>query len=259
MFSLLNDHFVNPACHSFTFVFNSSESRLSLNATLVDSDPRRRSVVSGVISESLDEEDCEDQSVVTADQSSVATVVERSHRHVAPETISSRGPVPAGVNDFDLETQPDCFQIGDYAMDIFDYLKSKEHEFPVRDYILEQPVISKWMRSLLVDWMVEVQESFELNHETLYLAVKLVDLYLGERKLSKEKLQLLGAAALFIACKFDERIPPYIDDFLYICDGAYTRKELIEMERAVFRAVNYNLGVPLSYRFLRRYARVSNV
>ena len=161
------------------------------------------------------------------------------------------------MTDFDQETLADPFQIGDYAMDIFEYLKSKETEFPVRDYIEEQPVISKWMRSLLVDWMVEVQESFELNHETLYLAVKLVDLYLGERKLSKEKLQLLGAAAIFIACKFDERIPPYIDDFLYICDGAYTRKELIEMERSVFRAVNYNLGVPLSYRFLRRYARVS--
>lgn len=241
---------------------DSSDSRLSLNGTLVESDPRRRSVVSSVISESLDEEECDDKEndESSVNEASVATVVERSQQHLRELTERpSRGPVPAGVVDFDQETQPDCFQIGDYALDIFDYLKSKEGEFPVRDYIADQPVISKWMRSLLVDWMVEVQESFELNHETLYLAVKLVDLYLGERQLSKEKLQLLGAAALFIACKFDERIPPYIDDFLYICDGAYTRKELIEMERNVFRAVNYNLGVPLSYRFLRRYARVSFV
>lgn len=218
----------------------------------------------GMISESVDEEEDkenDDPSLVITDQSSVLTVVDRSQKqplkYRLDQISSTRGPVPEGVSDFDQETQPDCFQIGDYAMDIFDYLKTKECEFPVRDYISEQPVISKWMRSLLVDWMVEVQESFELNHETLYLAVKLVDQYLGVRQLSKEKLQLLGAAALFIACKFDERIPPFIDDFLYICDGAYTRKELIDMERSVFRAVNYNLGVPLSYRFLRRYARVS--
>lgn len=245
------------------FFSSSSDSRLSLNGTLLDSAGRRKSIVSGsVISESPDEDkENHDDASNAADQSSVVTVVDRSHlQQTAVHVIScssSRGPPPSGVVDFDLETQGDCFQIGDYAMDIFDYLKSKEGEFPVRDYIGDQPVISKWMRSLLVDWMVEVQESFELNHETLYLAVKLVDLYLGEQKLSKEKLQLLGAAALFIACKFDERIPPFIDDFLYICDGAYSRKELIEMERNVFRAVNYNLGVPLSYRFLRRYARVS--
>lgn len=67
------------------------------------------------------------------------------------------------------------------------------------------------MRALLVDWMVEVQESFELNHETLYLAVKLVDLFLTRSSkmqpekdhLTKEELQLLGASALFIASKFD--------------------------------------------------------
>lgn len=59
------------------------------------------------------------------------------------------------------------------------------------------------MRALLVDWMVEVQESFELNHETLYLAVKLVDLFLCKEVTGKEDLQLLGAASLFIASKFD--------------------------------------------------------
>ena len=59
------------------------------------------------------------------------------------------------------------------------------------------------MRSLLVDWMAEVQESFELNHETLYLAVKIVDIYLGKMTVDKDTLQLLGAAAIFLSCKFD--------------------------------------------------------
>lgn len=59
------------------------------------------------------------------------------------------------------------------------------------------------MRSILMDWMVEVQENFELNHETLYLAVKLVDLYLMEVQINKDTLQLLGASAMFISAKFD--------------------------------------------------------
>ena len=66
-----------------------------------------------------------------------------------------------------------------------------------------QPSITKSMRILLVDWMVEIQENFELNHETLYLAVKIVDLYLCKVKIQKEDLQLVGCASLFIASKYD--------------------------------------------------------
>ena len=69
-----------------------------------------------------------------------------------------------------------------------------------------QEDLTPHMRGILVDWMVGVQESFELNHETLYLAVKLVDLYLNKKQTSKDRLQLVGATGLFIACKFDVRL-----------------------------------------------------
>ncbi|XP_011064405.1 PREDICTED: G2/mitotic-specific cyclin-B3 [Acromyrmex echinatior] len=168
--------------------------------------------------------------------------------------------LPEGVQwDFDVENWLDPYQISHYAMDIFEYLKGREHLFLISDYMDRQVCLSQWMRALLVDWMVEVQESFELNHETLYLAVKLVDLYLTKMTVGKETLQLLGAASLFIASKFDERIPPMVEDFLYICDGAYTQRELIKMEMNVLKVVNFDLGVPLSYRFLRRYARCAKV
>lgn len=111
--------------------------------------------------------------------------------------------LPHGVVHFDRENWNDPYQVSHYAMDIFDYLTQQEHKYQIRDYINDQPELSKWMRSLLVDWMVEVQESFELNHETLYLSVKIVDSYLGREKVSKDSLQLVGAAALLIACKYD--------------------------------------------------------
>ncbi|XP_077265945.1 G2/mitotic-specific cyclin-B3-like [Temnothorax americanus] len=149
-------------------------------------------------------------------------------------------------------------------MDIFEYLKERERLFPIGNYMDRQVCFSpwrgarEWMRALLVDWMVEVQESFELNHETLYLAVKLVDLYLTKMTVGKETLQLLGAASLFIASKFDERIPLMVED-LYICNGAYTKRELIKMEISILKIVNFDLGIPLSYRFLWHYARCAKV
>ncbi|TGZ50930.1 G2/mitotic-specific cyclin-B3, partial [Temnothorax longispinosus] len=113
---------------------------------------------------------------------------------------------PEGVQwDFNVENWLDPYQVSHYVMDIFEYLKERERLFPIGNYMDRQVYLSQWMRALLVDWMVEVQESFDLNHETLYLAVKLVDLYLTKMTVGKETLQLLGAASLFIASKFDAR------------------------------------------------------
>lgn len=54
-----------------------------------------------------------------------------------------------------------------------------------------------------------------------------------------------------------ERCPPLVEDFLYICDDAYKRKEFLDMERCILHAIGFDIGMPLSYRFLRRYAKVS--
>jgi cyclin B len=122
-----------------------------------------------------------------------------------------------------------------------------------------QTEVNRTMRAVLVDWLVEVQESFELNHETLYLAVKLVDHYQMVKSIKKQNFQLLGATCMLIASKFDERIPPAIEDFLYICDDAYDRHDLILMEIEVLQKLNFFIGFPISYRFLRRYARCSKL
>jgi cyclin B len=158
---------------------------------------------------------------------------------------------------YDEEQKMDPSQIPDYAFDIFQYYRSREAQFKVGDYLPKQKDLSKQMRAILVDWMVEVQENFELNHETLYQGVKITDLYLDRVHVPRERLQLVGSTALFIACKFDERNPPLLDDFLYICDDAYSRDELMDMERQILITLDFDIGMPLSYRFVRRFAKAT--
>jgi cyclin A len=55
------------------------------------------------------------------------------------------------------------------------------------------------MRSILVDWMVEVAEEYKLERETLCLAVSFVDRFLSVMAVARNKLQLVGTAAMFIA------------------------------------------------------------
>lgn len=54
-----------------------------------------------------------------------------------------------------------------------------------------------------------------------------------------------------------ERCPPCVDDFLYICDDAYKREELIAMEMSILSTLKFDINIPIPYRFLRRFAKVS--
>ncbi|XP_057230956.1 G2/mitotic-specific cyclin-B3 isoform X2 [Malurus melanocephalus] len=162
--------------------------------------------------------------------------------------------VPA-VEDIDKEQLGDPYANAEYAKEIFEYMQEREEKFMLPDYMEKQTDITGDMRAILVDWMVEVQENFELNHETLYLAVKLVDHYLVEVVSMREKLQLIGSTAILIASKFEERCPPCVDDFLYICDDAYKREELIAMEISILQTLKFDINIPIPYRFLRRFAK----
>ena len=50
-------------------------------------------------------------------------------------------------------------------------------------------------------------------------------------------------------------MPPIIDDFVYVSDNAYDRNDLIRMEIDILKTVQFDIGVPLSYTFLRRYSK----
>jgi len=74
----------------------------------------------------------------------------------------------------------------------------------------QQHDITRQMRAILVDWygmlrffitvrMCEVCLEFDLQEETFYLAVNYVDRYLSLFEVPRNRLQLLGVTALFVA------------------------------------------------------------
>lgn len=160
--------------------------------------------------------------------------------------------------DIDKADAHDPLSSSEYAIDIFSYMRAREDRFVVHQYLDHQPDITASMRTILVDWLIEVQENFELFHETLYLAVKLVDLFLQKKEVKREYLQLVGATSMLIASKFEELSPPLVDDFLYLCDDAYTREELIKTETDILQLLGYDINIPVAYRFLRRFARAAD-
>ena len=109
--------------------------------------------------------------------------------------------------------------------------------------------ISPRMRSVLIDWLIEVSEVYRLHRyenlenfsnknltvilrETLYMAVNYVDRYLSRQSTPtrKSELQLIGVSALFFAAKLEEIYPPKLAEFAYVTDSACTEMEMREME-----------------------------
>ena len=83
---------------------------------------------------------------------------------------------------------------------IYKLFRSKEASTSVRPlYVENQPYINERMRSILVDWLVEVHLKFKLVPETLYLTVILIDRYLAKTEVSRAKVQLVGVTALLIS------------------------------------------------------------
>ncbi|KAK0394059.1 hypothetical protein QR680_000549 [Steinernema hermaphroditum] len=178
-----------------------------------------------------------------------------------PQKALPASPDPCLGFDLDKENAADLLSFSEYAFDIFQYHKARENMFRVSDYTSRQRNVTKEARAAFLAWMVKIQRNFELNYETLYLAVKLLDTYIGNIKeiVRCQEFQLIGSSAIFIAAKYEERRPPLIADFLYFCDHQFTRDQLCAMERKMLEIVGFDLGMPLSYRFLRRYANVSKV
>ncbi|GAB1302810.1 G2/mitotic-specific cyclin-B3 [Apodemus speciosus] len=149
-----------------------------------------------------------------------------------------------------------------YTKDIFIYLKEREEMFIVEKYMDRQIEVTSDMRAILVDWLVDVQSTFQLSHETLYLAVKIVDLYLMKVQCKKNHLQLLGSTASMIAAKFEQSLesyPPSLPDFLCLCEDLYQKSDMVVLERHILKTLNFEINIPTAYNFLRRYASCIHV
>ena len=134
----------------------------------------------------------------------------------------------------------------------YNLLKEEELEIkPMPDYtyMTRQNEINDKMRSILVDWIIEVHFKFNFTDETLFMTILIIDRYLSVCKITRSKFQLLGITALMIACKHEEIDLPKIKDFIYITDNAYTKNEVIKMEEEILDKLNFAFVYPSPIKF----------
>lgn len=157
------------------------------------------------------------------------------------------------------DEQWDTSMVAEYGDEIFEYMHSLEEKMkPNANYMDHQAEIQWSMRSVLMDWLVQVHNRFTLLPETLFLAVNYVDRFLSAKVVSLGKLQLVGATALFVAAKYEEINCPSVQEIVYMVDGAYTADEVLKAERFMLSMLQFELGWPGPMSFLRRISKADD-
>ncbi|KAL4284622.1 hypothetical protein GQ457_16G007200 [Hibiscus cannabinus] len=162
------------------------------------------------------------------------------------------------IEDIDGADAGNELAVTEYVDDMYKFYKLTEDEGRVRDYMDLQPDINAKMRSILVDWLIEVHRKFELMPETLYLTMNIVDRFLSLKVVQRKELQLVGISAMLIACKYEEIWAPEVHDFVFISDNAYAREHVLVMEKTILDKLEWYLTVPTQYVFLVRFIKASS-
>ncbi|XP_054650567.1 cyclin N-terminal domain-containing protein 2 isoform X2 [Dunckerocampus dactyliophorus] len=112
-------------------------------------------------------------------------------------------------------------------------------------------------RAVLVDWLIQIHELMHFQEETLYLAIHLLNRSLCQLKVTTANLQLLGMVCLFLAAKKEESLLPEVSGLCYLMDHAYTKHQLLRMERKVLSGLKFNLSYCQPLYFLHLLASIA--
>ena len=144
--------------------------------------------------------------------------------------------------------------------EVWQAMLQKERDYQ-RDfsYITKHPKLRPRMRSVLLDWLIEVSEVYRLHRETFYLAVDFVDRFLSRQvNIAKTRLQLVGVTALFVASKIEEIYPPKLAEFAYVTDGACTSDEILGQEVSLLTALEWKLSPVTPISWVTTYLQIAH-
>ncbi|TMS18241.1 G1/S-specific cyclin-E1 [Larimichthys crocea] len=129
-----------------------------------------------------------------------------------------------------------------------------------KSFMRKHPRIQPRMRSILLDWLIEVSEAYTLHRQTFYLAQDYFDRFmLTQDDIEKNMLQLIGITCLFIAAKMEEACPPKLSQMAYVTAGTYYEDEILQMELIILKALNWNLCPETAVSWLKLYFQMASM
>lgn len=155
----------------------------------------------------------------------------------------------------------DAQMAGDYFEDNIRHLLAMEKTHPpFGNYLSSHKTVSETSRAKLIDWLAELHYKYKMFPETIFTMVTLVDRYLSAKAVPLGDLQLIGAAALFIAAKFEETYQvPQMKQLISACAGQYTTTQLMNMEADMVNLFGFDLIINSVFKFYAPLAKMAGL
>lgn len=145
-----------------------------------------------------------------------------------------------------------------YGENTYSFNKRLEQKnFKIPADFLERHALNPFIRTKMVDWMIEVLYRYESSSETFFLSVNIMDLFFKKIKKSVrgEEVHLIGMASMFIATKFQEIYPICLEHFEHkIGHSLFSKGQIVDMEEIILKTIGMeNLVSTSVYDFLKTY------
>lgn len=105
-------------------------------------------------------------------------------------------------------------------------------------------------RKKLLKWIYEVTSDFNYSNITYARAVYIIDDYVRVSGIDFETYQLVGITSLFIAAKFEERRVNKISEYVAVTDSAFTREEILDMEKLILKTIDFQIIYMLPHHYV---------
>ncbi|XP_041647240.1 G1/S-specific cyclin-D1 [Cheilinus undulatus] len=133
-------------------------------------------------------------------------------------------------------------------------LRAEENYLPSPNYFkcVQKEIVPK-MRKIVATWMLEVCEEQKCEEEVFPLAMNYLDRFLSVEATRKSRLQLLGAACMFLASKMKETVPLTAEKLCIYTDNSVHPGELLQMELLVLNKLKWDLASVTPHDFIEHF------
>ncbi|EPQ28084.1 uncharacterized protein PFL1_04411 [Pseudozyma flocculosa PF-1] len=186
-------------------------------------------------------------------RSSISSTASSSTSVASTSTFATSGPSTSAAAIAGAEPRNMLLE-DEYQDEVIAHMHTMETQTMASIELMDvQPELRWFMRPYLVDFLIEIHQTFRLRPETLFLTMNIVDRYVSKRIVYKRHYQLVGCAALLIAAKFEDskdRVPS-VGDLSQMCCNAYDESAFTQMEGHVLSTIGWTLGHPTAEAWLR--------
>lgn len=169
-------------------------------------------------------------------------------------------PLEAGCSEQQRKLGLENQQRLEKALALENQVWTAAHTANLAQHLTNQEEITAKMRHELVNWLMHVLfKSCPGVESCLYLTIQLLDLFLANNAVARNKFQTLGVAAFKLACNYTNVSCHRLSELAWMTDYSSTEEDITAMENVIHNQLQEHKNDPNPIDVLPRFSQAGNL